>query len=576
MTYFAGNINVAAAVGTQELKVQWTSTSSLTIGSGKIEINGTVYELASSVTLNVTGLSTSTWYYVYVTGGLNSTLGLSNISYSTTAPTLSESKKGYYNGTAVRCIGAFYSDGSSNVLEFSVSGLDVYWDESFSDHDDNTPSDTWTDQALTVPLLGDGVIHAHVMFYLNRAGSSDSTVYYRKNGSSGGGNYIGYLADANGRYQSVTATVPVDATGKIETKFGTADATNQLAVYNRGFRYPPEIYTGVAGTATADSGLVESTFEAYEEVAVYNLNDETLNAVISNVEGDTNDMWVIEAHLKNTDTSTTGLFAQLNSDTNNNYSYSLMGVHNDGSSSVAEGDTEAKLYLGAAPSGEGVSIKANLFLKSGINRKLVSSSMRDDRAYQYFSRWENTADEVTSIKVFTDYDVTGTIRVFKKKRVLIPTSGRVLYREYNLNDETLDATLDGLQGDTDKIWEIEAHFAGTDTSSTSLMVQLNGDTSTNYGLSYSGVDATGGASVGEVDSLAYMDLGTTLNSGYTAYTVKLFLKSGLYRFASADVNRNDRAYRFYSRWTNTADEVTSMRIYTDHDVTGYVRIYKWQ
>ena len=97
----------------------YATSGNITVsGKLQIEINGDMCYLNSDTNLAFSGLSASTSYYIYVASpGHETELGAGNLSYSTTAPTYSTSKKGWYNGTS-RAIGFFRTDTGSKIVSF--------------------------------------------------------------------------------------------------------------------------------------------------------------------------------------------------------------------------------------------------------------------------------------------------------------------------------------------------------------------------------------------------------------------------------------------------------------------------
>jgi len=74
-------------------------------------------------------LGASEWHYLYLDDSAIVTLDSNELDNTclvnnTTAPTWSDSKHGWYNGSD-RCIFAFYSDGDSDILKFHHDGGDL-------------------------------------------------------------------------------------------------------------------------------------------------------------------------------------------------------------------------------------------------------------------------------------------------------------------------------------------------------------------------------------------------------------------------------------------------------------------
>ncbi|MEO0250200.1 MAG: hypothetical protein ABIN58_11880 [candidate division WOR-3 bacterium] len=128
----------------------------VTIGGFSIEINGRVYTLGSSTDKTVTGLSASTWYYLFAQAPSSGTeLSASDITYSSTAPTYDHAKCGWYDTTGdKRCFGVFYSDSSSQVMNFIQTGRLVFLMEPITFLSTTTPASTWTAVSVGGPSLG--------------------------------------------------------------------------------------------------------------------------------------------------------------------------------------------------------------------------------------------------------------------------------------------------------------------------------------------------------------------------------------------------------------------------------------
>jgi hypothetical protein len=134
------------------LTLSYKDADEIYINSGALHIdNGSaenIYCAQSQITKQLTSLSASTWYAIYVDPPDNGlSLVADDIEYSTTMPTYDQAKRGWYHGTNTdwRCIGFVYSNGSSQIEPFSVeSGLyqmNAIQDQAWSDGNVNTSLD---------------------------------------------------------------------------------------------------------------------------------------------------------------------------------------------------------------------------------------------------------------------------------------------------------------------------------------------------------------------------------------------------------------------------------------------------
>lgn len=108
------------------LEMTWLSVSAISVSAGTVQFGNEVLSKTTATTINFTGLSASTWYYIYLAkSGTTFTM-----SYRTNAPDKSDISGNsagrliYYTtgGVYYRCIGAVYSNSSSQVLAFYQHG----------------------------------------------------------------------------------------------------------------------------------------------------------------------------------------------------------------------------------------------------------------------------------------------------------------------------------------------------------------------------------------------------------------------------------------------------------------------
>ena len=117
-------------VGKQSCLCDYKDTTNVTIKTGLVHINdGTVddiFEVKTEFDVAIGSPTASTWCFVMVSApsgvGYPVEITSSNISISETVPELDEEKRGYYDSATgtTRCIGFFYSNGSSQVTMFEV------------------------------------------------------------------------------------------------------------------------------------------------------------------------------------------------------------------------------------------------------------------------------------------------------------------------------------------------------------------------------------------------------------------------------------------------------------------------
>lgn len=209
-------------------------------GGGFYDVDGKFSGWASQLTFDVGSPSASTWYYLYadysdITSG--TALTASEFVASTTAPTQSHSKKGFYNGSD-RCVFAYLTDASSNLVEFFHDGGDyVLYANMVSDKALTDIDTTWTDVTLTMPEFA---TKANATFRTYRPGNQDAKwPLWRTNGQSGTtGHYVCSPVADGGIVNSFGATdVITDSSQIIEVKMSGSN-NQQMAVYTNGWYFP--------------------------------------------------------------------------------------------------------------------------------------------------------------------------------------------------------------------------------------------------------------------------------------------------------------------------------------------------
>jgi len=155
--------------------------------------------------------------------------------------------------------------------------------------------------------------------------------------------------------------------------------------------------------------------------------------------------------------------------------------------------------------------------------------------------------------------------------------GYELVETIEASDETIDVTISGLDGAYDKEIYITFSLEGTGVGATLLSAQFNGDTGNNYNIRWDGTTTGGANSNGEATTNSSLSLGyAPLNGGAAGYA-NIFIESTQEKNSIAHLSRADNRYYAYAGfWTNTVDDVISIRIFTTDDVTGYVRVYKFK
>ena len=227
----------------------YSDADTITIGAGSYFHDGTTRQTVfwdAAITFDLgsggsnagsTDLGASEWHYIYlddsaiVTQG-NSELDADCFLNSTTAPSWSATKHGWYNG-ADRCIFAVLTNGSNQVTEFFHYGDFVSYADSIQDVTSADIDQTWTDATLTIPAFSTMAKATFAGTY----GSDSKTFLWRKNGQTGTtGHYIMTINSANVS-EFIQVNVITDTSQKIETK-STVAGNSVIDEYTDGWYLP--------------------------------------------------------------------------------------------------------------------------------------------------------------------------------------------------------------------------------------------------------------------------------------------------------------------------------------------------
>jgi len=233
--------DIPVAKGKQSLQVEYATTSGIYINPGTIHMKDSyygMYELNDRTEINVSGLATDTWYYVYtnVSGSIAS-LDETNFTVSSGVSTIDYTNMGYYDGDD-RCIGAIYSSGTSTVSHFDNSRGDIFWSSGVNIDGWLAPSTVWTPANLRIP---EWYCKAYISFMLNTS-SDNRTLAYRTDSSHNSHATI-RQSDNSGIAPMNSVAVFASNDSTIEIQY---DNTTTSTVYVRtdGFVLPDYIYTG--------------------------------------------------------------------------------------------------------------------------------------------------------------------------------------------------------------------------------------------------------------------------------------------------------------------------------------------
>ena len=214
--------------GTSEQIVYWNSQITFNLGT------------SSGSNADNTVLGNDEWHYIYLDDSAIVTQGSPLLDAdcflnSTTVPTYSNAKHGWYNGDD-RCIFAIRTNGSAQMLEFYHDGKDfIEYDAQIEISEGTlTPNSSWVTGTFIVPDFGDG---QRVLCTFKIGTTATDLVYYRKKGSSNAtGNLIGEIVNSTAQRTINTRSVTIDGSQQIEVT--VSNATDTINAYANGWYLP--------------------------------------------------------------------------------------------------------------------------------------------------------------------------------------------------------------------------------------------------------------------------------------------------------------------------------------------------
>lgn len=229
----------------QRSRFRWKDKDEIYVGAGCYAHPGgtTAQPLywTSELTIACASATASQWYYLYLDdSNIANTLGSNSLTatqfvFATTTPTFNATYRGWYNGNDL-CIFAGRTNAGASLREFWHDGGNVvFYHYNLSTNISASDIDTtWVVATLTVPSFGDGT--GALAYFQDNYQDQPNLVFWRKNGSSASGQFLGYAA-AGVTVGDMTARVICDADGKIEVKHLTA-GNDTITIYTCGYYFP--------------------------------------------------------------------------------------------------------------------------------------------------------------------------------------------------------------------------------------------------------------------------------------------------------------------------------------------------
>ena len=232
-------------------KFRWKDADEIYIGGAAYHHAGTTDQMVfwdSEITFQLGSagsnslsddLGASAFHYIYIDDSAVVTLALNELTAAeflndTTAPTYSASKHGWYNGSD-RCIGAVWSNASSQVAEFYHDADLFLYGDLIQNVSSQNVTDTWinAEAAFTLP---DFVRKALVTFRFNYI-SGTSQLYWRTDGQTGTTGHIVASVDNVTTWAMSSMAIIVSSGLLIELK-ESANTSNLTDIYTDGWFFP--------------------------------------------------------------------------------------------------------------------------------------------------------------------------------------------------------------------------------------------------------------------------------------------------------------------------------------------------
>lgn len=237
----------------------YSSTNAILIGGGSYEVdNGSTPETfywdsqltfvlgSGGSNVSSSALGTSQWQYIYIDESAISASPLVAASFlnSTTAPTYSQSKHGWYNGSD-RCVFAVYINASGDIDPFYHNGSDfVQFAESYAEFDVNPPTfNSWTPIGPFVRTLPIGK-EAELTWNLKSSGGTSNSVSWRWRtfGSTLSGHALGVTEAGSGVFDdehiSSNVRTYLGTDNKLDYLANSSSTNHRFTVHSNGFYIP--------------------------------------------------------------------------------------------------------------------------------------------------------------------------------------------------------------------------------------------------------------------------------------------------------------------------------------------------
>lgn len=342
-----------------------------------------------------------------------------------------------------------------------------------------------------------------------------------------------------------------------------------------------------------DYGNIESQYIDGLMQVIYDsgeIGSAVTSVTISSLNGDVDEDYLLLCRFVNGFNGATFYYAQMNSDSGTNYGRQYLDgtdttvtaarVTNAVGMGVGYASTQNYLTMSSLA----INAKSG-YIRTGFSKYSLSVNTTTVTQAQLNGwSWNNTADNITSIKVTADQTngigVGSRIILLRKvtattgalKTGVMNVKGKVKYAWQEIYSNTLSGaatsvTISSLTGNTDVIYRLRVRLISGYAGASNVTVRPNNDSGTNYGYQRIKGETTNAVSDRATNATSLFRVGTTAASADVSFSeMIIFAKSGYVRTALASENGYTVTTTvgsvtvWDSSWNNTADEITSLVI----------------
>ena len=322
------------------------------------------------------------------------------------------------------------------------------------------------------------------------------------------------------------------------------------------------VFKNTSASVSADYHIIvyatpkTSAQEGWERIGSLSWSSESSEKSFTNLNGDVDGVYklVWKADQK--------MGLELNQDTGN---YDRQRLTNGGGTlAAASATSESDINSGGEDSTIIISAVSGVERLSVITASLAGSANQQE---QRGVLWTNTADNITSLDITPSASATGTAELFRKRPFMEnpETLPFELIREVDLTgDQSTGQLITGLEGDSTILYKLVVEGVGA-SSTNDLRMRPNDDSGSNYQeQELKGNNSS--ASASSTSANTFIEICENVQGSDSFKTeVYIYPLSGEERpiivrsFSATNVVAFKAA-----AWQNTADELTSLRIYTNN------------